>query len=140
MTTDNAPLNADDGLSKSPTVSFNVSYSTTQVQLRESKDEKLLEHMREEYSSRLGRAIGRAKNWENRLSEDCKVITNSLEVYVFTWDELEAYRKKHELKARIDEVRRLDEMIGAPRKITTNNAIMSRIDELKQELEKYGEA
>ena len=97
--TDNIPLNADDVLSKSPTISFNVSYSATQVQLRQSKDQKLLEHMMEEYSSRLGRAIGRAKKWENRLSADSKVMTNSLEVYVFTQDELETDRKKYELQA-----------------------------------------
>lgn len=70
---------------------FGISFAVAQEELKQSKDQQLLNYMTEKYSAALGIHIGKNKPWEVTPMAGDKLLIKRLEVVVFTPTELEAY-------------------------------------------------
>lgn len=70
---------------------FGVSFSVTRTELQASKDMKILERLTEECSRKLGLEIGRAKKWGMEPFMDNSALIKTLQVRVYTYDEINEF-------------------------------------------------
>lgn len=100
MTTDNTQELEAELPSK---MDFSVSFSVTSVELQQSKDMKLLEYLTEQWSRELGLAIGRAKKWDMYPNKFGGMMTKTLQVRVYTHDELMEFADAMQERGRQEE-------------------------------------
>ena len=83
---------------------FGVSFSVTSVELQQSRDMKLLEHLTEKWSRELGLAIGKAKRWDMYPNKPGGIMTKTLQVRVYTHDELMEFADAMRERGRQEEM------------------------------------
>ena len=82
---------------------FSVSFSVTSVELQQSKYMKLLGYLTEKWSCELGLAIGRAKKWDMYPNKFGGMMTKTLQVRVYTHDELMEFADTMQERGRQEE-------------------------------------